>query len=276
MSGDGAPARASLAERYGPRALILGGSEGIGAQFAALLAEAGLDLTLAARSAGPLNATAETIRRTYRVDVDVIELDLTAPGIASRAEEIIAARDFGLVIYNAGATHGVNLFLDQPVDHALNLVALNCASPVAFAHAALTRMREKGRGGLLLVSSMSGLVGSGYVATYAASKSFEIVLAEGLHWELRRDGVDILCAVASLTDTPAMQRSGMVAIEGLEPMDSRTFAAGAIDALGTAPVWYAAGDAAVEALRAMPRPAATANASAMSARLWGIKVDQDA
>ncbi|WP_097092243.1 SDR family NAD(P)-dependent oxidoreductase [Novosphingobium sp. Chol11] len=263
----------SLAERYGPRALILGGSEGIGAEFADLLASAGLDLTLVARSAGALNETAARIRDAHGVEVDVIELDLTAPDIPSKAGDIIAARDFGLVIYNAGATHGVNLFLDQPVDRALNLVALNCASPVAFAHAALGKMREKGRGGLILISSMSGLVGSGYVAAYAASKSFEIVLAEGLHWELQRDGVDILCAVASLTDTPAMQRSGMVEVEGLTPMDARTFATGAIDALGSAPVWYAVGDAAVEGMRAMPRTAVTANASAMSAQLWGIKVD---
>jgi short-subunit dehydrogenase len=138
----------SLTERYGPRALILGGSEGIGAEFADLLAGAGLDLTLVARSAGALNETAARIRDAHGVEVDVIELDLTAPDIPSKAGDIIAARDFGLVIYNAGATHSVNLFLDQPVDRALNLVALNCASPVAFAHAALGKMREKGRGGL--------------------------------------------------------------------------------------------------------------------------------
>lgn len=265
---------ATLAERYGPRALILGGSEGIGAEFADLLAGSGLDLTLVARSAAALNETAGKIRRVHGVDVEIIELDLTAPDIPSRASDIIAARDYGLVIYNAGATHGVSLFLDQPVERALNLVALNCASPVAFAHAGLGKMREKGRGGLILVSSMSGLVGSGYVAAYAASKSFEIVLAEGLHWELQRDGVDILCAVASLTDTPAMQRSGMVAVEGLTPMDARTFASGALGALGTTPVWYAVGDTAVEGLRAMPRPAATANASAISAQLWGMEADR--
>lgn len=118
---------------------------------------------------------------------------------------------------------------------------------------------------------MSGLVGSGYVATYAASKSFEIVLAEGLHWELQREGVDILCAVASLTNTPAMRRSGMMEIEGLTPMDARTFSLGAIEALGTTPVWYAVGNNAEEGIRTQPRALATANASANSARLGGSK-----
>ncbi|WP_176502351.1 SDR family NAD(P)-dependent oxidoreductase [Novosphingobium sp. Chol11] len=256
--------------RYGPRALILGGSEGIGLAFANQLAAAGFHLTLAARSAATLEQAAEAIRSDYQVDVQAISLDLTSAGIEVRAREIIAGGEYGLVVYNAGATHGVGLFLDQPADRALNLVRLNCTTPTAFAHHALAAMRARRRGGLILVSSMSGLVGSGYVAAYAAAKSFEIVLAEGLHWELARDGVDVMCAVATLTDTPAMRRSGMVEVEGLTPMEAGDFADGALRALGTAPVWYAAGDAAVSAVRSTPRPAATAQASLTSAQLWGI------
>lgn len=266
------PLSAAFAERYGPRALILGGSEGIGFAFAEKLAASGFDLTLVARSPSALDAAARRIRQGYAVDVETTSLDLTAPDIAARAAQIVGARDYGLVIYNAGATHGVGLFLDAPVDHALNLVALNCAGPVAFAHPALGAMRGRGKGGLLLVSSMSGMVGSGYVAAYAASKSFEIVLAEGLHWELARDGVDIMCAVATLTDTPAMRRSGMVEVEGLVPMDAAAFAEGALAALGSAPVFYAVGDGAADAMRAGPRIAATAQASEMSARLWGMDI----
>ena len=258
-----------FAERYGPRALILGGSEGIGLAFAQLLAAAGLHLTLVARSQSALEQAAQAIRQQYAVEVDTIILDLTAPDIAEQAEEIVAARDYGLVIYNAGATHSIGLFLDQPVSHAVNLVRLNCTGPVAFAHPALAAMRQRGKGGLLLVSSMSAMVGSGYVAAYAAAKSFEILLAEGLHWELARDGVDVMCAVATLTDTPAMRRSGMVEVEGLVPMDATTFAIDALMALGSAPVWYAVGEEAVNAMRAAPRVSATAHASAISAQMWG-------
>ena len=259
-----------FAIRYGPRALILGGSEGIGAAFADLLAGAGIDLTLVARSPGPLEATAAALRDKYRVDVDPLQIDLTTPDIDAIARELIAARDYGLVIYNAGATHGVGLFLDQPVEQAQNLVRLNCTAPIAFAHHALSPMRTRGRGGLILVSSMSGLVGSGYVAAYAAAKAFEIVLAEGLNWELGRAGVDVMCAVATLTETPAMRRSGMVEVPGLSAMAPQDFAIGALRALGTRPVWYAVGDAAVDAMRDAPRTAITEHASAMSAKLWGL------
>ncbi len=270
MSAPVEPLLSGFVERYGPRALILGGSEGIGLALAEKLAAAGLDLTLVARSAPALEEAAQAIRQGHAVDVETLILDLTGADVQTRAAQIIAAHEYGLVIYNAGATHGVGLFLDQPVDRALTLARLNCTGPIAFAHPALMAMRGRGRGGLLLISSMSGMVGSGYVAAYAASKSFEIVLAEGLHWELARDGVDVMCAVATLTDTPAMRRSGMVEVDGLVPMDSATFAHNALAALGSAPVWYAVGDAAVEAMRAVPRIASTAHTSIISAQLWGI------
>ena len=262
-----------FAQRYGPRALILGGSEGIGLAFAERLAAAGLALTLVARSAEKLEAAANSIKASHAIDVQTLALDLTDADVEERAAKIVAAQEYGLVIYNAGATHGVGLFLDQPADRALNLVRLNCAGPVAFAHPALAAMQERGRGGLILISSMSGMAGSGYVAAYAASKSFEIILAEGLHWEMAREGVDVMCAVATLTDTPAMRRSGMVEIDGLVPVETDAFAGGALDALGSGPLWYAVGEAAADAMRANMRTANTANASRMSAQLWGIDPD---
>lgn len=260
--------------RYGPRALILGGSEGIGASFAERLAAMGFDLTLAARRKAVLEETAAALRARHPVDVATEVIDLTAPDVAARAGEIIAAGDFGLVVYNAGATHGAGLFLDRPLEAALDLVALNCAGPVAFAHHALRPMRERGRGGLILLSSMSAMAGSGYVATYAASKSFEMILAEGLHWEMARAGVDVLCAVASLTDTPAMVRSGLRldADPDYVAMDPAAVADGALAHLGQQAVWFAAGEEAERALRAAPRLALSDQMSRASARLYGIPV----
>lgn len=262
-------------DRYGPRALILGGSEGIGASFADRLAARGFALTLVARREKALEETAAGLRERHGVDVATSILDLTDPDIAARAGEIIAGDSFGLVIYNAGATHGAGLFLDRPLKGALDLVALNCVGPVAFAHHALRPMRERGRGGLILLSSMSGLAGAGYVATYAASKSFDIILAEGLHWEMARSGVDVLCAVATLTDTPAMVRSGMLldANPDYVAMDPGVVAEGALANLGKKPVWFAAGEEAGQALRsAADRPALSDRMSRTSAGLYGIAV----
>lgn len=260
-------------KRYGPRALILGGSEGIGASFAEILAAKGLGITLAARSKGALEETAAKLRAAHKVDVRTHTLDLTGPDVAKAADEILAGGEYGLVVYNAGATHGVGLFLDQPVEKALNLVRLNCDGPLIFAHRFLTPMRTRGRGGYIVLSSMSAMSGAGYVATYSGVKSFEINLAEGLNWELKKHNVDVLCAVAGLTDTPAMARSGMIidGAAGFTPMKSEDVASGALEALGKGPVWFAPGSDAAAAMRAAPRDQLIESMSQASAALWGLK-----
>lgn len=269
-----ATADADFLARYGPRALILGGSEGIGASFADLLAARGFDLTLVARTPSRLEATAAALRARHDVDIATRALDLTTPDIAREAGEILAKEDFGLVVYNAGAAHGVGLFLDQPMERALDLVALNCTGTVAFAHHALAPMRARGRGGFILVSSMSGMAGAGYVAAYSAAKSFEIILAEALHWEMAHSGVDVMCAVATLTDTPAMARSGIRADAdpAFVPMAPAVVAREALAHLGRVPLWFAAGRDAEQAIRNAPREALTDQMSRTSARLWGIEV----
>ena len=262
-----------MAQKYGPVALVLGGSEGIGRQFAEQLATARLDLVLVARNRAPLEEAAAQLRAAHGVRVTSYVRDLAGAELEAFADEILAAHDVGLVICNAGATHGVGPFLDAPLEKALHLVRLNCLAPLIFAHKTLTQRRARG-GGLIMVSSMSGLCGSGLVATYAAAKAFEIALCEGLHWELARKGIDVLCAVAGLTDTPAMRRSGLsfsaAATQGYVAMDAAAVARGALEQLGRVAVWYAVGEAAALALRQMPRAQLTGVMSEASAALYNV------
>ena len=121
---------------------------------------------------------------------------------------------------------------------------------------------------------MSGLCGTGLIAAYAAAKSFEIALCEGLHWELGPVGIDVLCAVAGLTDTPAMRRSGLsfsaAAEKGYQAMSAAAVAQGALEQLGRVAVWYAVGEATAAALRQLPRPQLTAAMSEASAAMYGM------
>jgi short-subunit dehydrogenase len=265
------------AQKYGPAALILGGSEGIGRQFAEELARAGLDLVLVARGGAALETAAREIRAAHGVQVRALTRDLTTPGLEVFIDSVLAADDIGLIVYNAGATHGVGSFLDTPLAKATSLVQLNCAGPLMCAHKGLSARRARKRAaGLIVVSSMSGLCGSGLVATYAAAKAFEIALCEGLHWELAREGIDVLCAVAGLTDTPAMRRAGVsfaaAAAAGYVAMDAAAVAKGALAQLGQTAVWYAVGQATVDAMRALPRAQLTEAMSAGSAALFQVPV----
>lgn len=263
-----------LYERYGPRALILGASEGLGVSFAEQLAEQGFDLTMVARNAERLEAAAGQIRARYRVDVATAVLDLTGDDIVARADALIGSAEFGLVIYNAGSAHGIGSFIDGPLDRAMHLVKLNCVAPVAFAHRALKPMRERGRGGFILMSSMSALAGSGVLAAYSGSKAFETIFFEGLHWEMAQSGVDTLCVVAGLMDTPSMARSGVIegGAGGHVPLNPDGVAADALKQLGHKATIYTADDAVIAAMRSAPRDGLVDAMTRQGAALWGVEL----
>jgi uncharacterized protein len=67
-------------------------------------------------------------------------------------------------------------------------------------------MKERGRGGIIIMSSGAGLGGASRIAVYSATKAFEIAFAESLWSELGVDGIDVLCLVTPGTDTPALRR----------------------------------------------------------------------
>jgi len=265
---------AEFTRKYGPTALILGGSEGIGRQFAEQLAARGLALVLIARGAEPLEMAAAEIRASHGTPVTTYSLDLATPDLESVARQLTSSREIGLLVCNAGATHGAGLFVDEPLGKALGLARLNCTTPLTFAHPLLTAMRARGHGGLIVVSSMSGLVGSGLIATYAAAKAFQIALCEGLNWELARDGVDVMCAVAGLTDTPAMRRSGLsfkaAAERGFVAMQAADVARGALENLGRTAVWYAVGGQAAAAMHSVPREELTVSMTETAAALYQV------
>ncbi len=262
-------ASSSRLQNYGPWALIAGGSEGIGLAFARELAAAGINLLLLARREEPLQLAREQLRAEHPVQVSCAAVDLTAAGLEQQLAELTEGLDIGLLVYNAGATHGAGLFHDQALDAARRLVELNCHGPVTLCHALGGPMRARGRGGIILVSSMSGLTGGGYVATYCASKAFDIILAESLWAELKPFGVDVLGLVAGATDTPAMARSG-VAI-GEAAMRPEQVAREALEALPAGPLHVAGADnrAFASLLRGEDRARSIAMMSQGAAGMYG-------
>ena len=64
------------------------------------------------------------------------------------------------------------------------------------------KMLPRRRGGIILMSSLSAFQGSAFIANYAATKAFNILLAEGLWEEWRQSGVDVMACVAGATSTP--------------------------------------------------------------------------
>ena len=86
------------------------------------------------------------------------------------------------------------------------MVQRNCVVPLRLSHHFAGPMKDRGRGGIIIVSSGAGLVGGRNMVAYGASKAFDMVMAEALWAELHASGVDVLGLVLGLTDTPALRR----------------------------------------------------------------------
>ena len=221
----------SFASQYGPWAVVAGASEGLGAAFAAALAARGVNLMLLARRADLLESVAAKLRATVEVRTEA--LDLARPDLPATLEALTSQLDIGLAIYNA-AYAPVGELHARSVADLLQVIDVNVKGPLIFARTLAPRMVARGRGGIVLMSSLAGFQGAPRLAAYAASKAFNIVLGESLWHELRPHGVDVVVCGAGAVRTPgyaATNKGGDVP----GTLDAREVAEQALGALGNGP-----------------------------------------
>lgn len=193
--------RRRFREQYGPWAIVGGASEGIGEAFCHQLAASGLNLIMVARRKAPLDTLAAEIVARHGIQIETVAADLSSEHIVDELADVVDDKLVGLLVYNAAAST-VGEFLNTDVASKLKSIQVNCQGPVLLSQAYGEEMAARGKGGIILMSSMSALQGTGMVATYAATKAFMLVLGEGLWEELRPRGVHVLVCVAGATNTP--------------------------------------------------------------------------
>jgi uncharacterized protein len=195
-------------ERYGPWAVVTGASSGIGREIAVRLAESGLNLILVARNREALDDVASGVTTRFGVETQVVIVDLAHETGIEALTVASVGRDVGLLVASAGfGTSG--RFLDSELDAELDMLAVNCRSLVALSWHFGRGFAARGRGGLILMSSIVGFQGMPYAAHYAATKAYVQTLAEGLAVELARNGVDVLAAAPGPTHSGFATRAGM-------------------------------------------------------------------
>ena len=230
----------SLHKKYGPWALIAGASEGIGLSFAQHLANEGFNLFLLARRGDVLEQNAKTLNNPNGVEIKTARIDLTSPELHANIADLTAGLEVGLLIYNAGAMHGAALFHDMTLEKSQKLIDLNCRGPVTLCHHFGEAMRQRKKGGVILLSSLMAFAGGSYCATYCATKSFDIILAQSLWHEMAPFNVDVLALVAGATDTPAMVDSGVnFENHSSPPMHSDDVVKEALSQIGKGPLHIA-------------------------------------
>ena len=219
--------------RYGPWALVAGAAVGLGAEYARQIAARGLSLVLIDRDAGPLETTAHAIREAHGVEVRTLALDLARPDVADAVVAATKDVEIGLLVYNA-AIGTVSPFLEISPANVQAMIDVNCRAPLFLTHALVPAMVARGRGGVVLMSSMAGNFGAAQLTVYAATKAFALVFADALWAELRGHGVDVLAVQPGSTRTPGWQSSQPPELQGPGPhvMEPEQVVTEALAALG--------------------------------------------
>jgi short-subunit dehydrogenase len=194
--------------QYGPAALVTGASSGIGKSFARLLAAKGLDLVLVARRVQRLDELAAQLVQQHGIKVKVCPTDLANATATTQILDATALLDIGLLISNAGFGMKGELASNDPQAMA-DMLTVNCRTPMLLAHGFISRLRARGRGGIVLTSSVEGLIGCPYSTAYSATKGFVKSLGEGLWAELLPEGIDVLTLCPGATDTEAPRLQGI-------------------------------------------------------------------
>jgi short-subunit dehydrogenase len=225
------PDTSAFRSRYGPRALVAGAAVGLGAEWARQLAAHGLDLVLLDHDGEALQRTADQVCSACGVQVRAVTLDLARTDLVEAVRDGVAGLEIGLLVCNA-ACSVVAPFLALEPAQLQAMLDVNCRAPLLLAHALAPPMVHRGRGGIVLMSSLSGNVGSAQLAVYAASKAFDLVLADALWAELRPHGVDVLAVQPGSTRTPGWLATQPVdadpALPVMEPADVVREALGAL------------------------------------------------
>jgi uncharacterized protein len=186
-------------------ALVTGASSGIGEAMARQLSVRGVTLVAVARSADRLAQLAEELPG----DVEVLPADLADAEQVARVEDRLsdAVRPIDLLVNNAGFGANGN-FLDLGLELQDEMVAVNVTAVLRLCGAALPGMLQRGRGAVVNVSSIAGLLSTPGLAVYSATKSFVTTFTESLHGELRGTGVTATAVLPGLTRTGFQARAG--------------------------------------------------------------------
>jgi NAD(P)-dependent dehydrogenase (short-subunit alcohol dehydrogenase family) len=183
----------------GKRALVTGAGRGIGLAAASALAQAGADVTLAARTRDDLERAAAAIR-TRGQKTDVLVLDVT--DLAAVKNAVAAQEPFDILVNNAG-TNRPAPFLEVKVEDFDLVTGLNVRAAFFVAQAVARRMVEAGRAGSIInISSQMRHVGSARRSVYCASKHAVEGFTKSMAIELAPHKIRVNTLAATFIETP--------------------------------------------------------------------------
>lgn len=249
--------------RFGPWAVVTGASSGIGREMARGIAASGLNVALVARRIAQLDALGDELATSFGVAHRSVKADLSAPEGLEVVRQATADLKVGLFVGNAGFANPGELWRLDP-NELLRAVHLKVNANLTLVHHFAPSLVARGRGGILLTSSVGALNGVPYVSNTAALEAYVLALGEGLHVELARHGVRVTTLMPGPTLTESMAKMGVDPAEmPVKPMSAERVALEGLRALQNNRATHIAGRLNRVMSRLMPRSLATALMGAM-------------
>lgn len=219
-------------EKYGPWALITGATSGIGEAISHQLASKGINIVLVARKEAELAAKAFVLQTKYQIETKTISADLSSnDGIEIVKNE---SNDLSIGLLTLAAGLEVNgSFEKNDIQKELKVIQININATLQLTHHFSQKMVAKGKGGILLVASLSGHMPNPYFANYAGTKAYVLNFGASLYGELKPKGVDVTVLSPGLTNTPMIKDNGVdFSKTPMQAMSPENVAQTAVNAIG--------------------------------------------
>ncbi len=222
----------NLKKKYGEWALITGASSGIGEEFAKQLAKLGLKLILIARRKNRLVELSNALKEKYNTDSIVIPIDLSKNNYLNEIINFTNDKEIGILINNAGFG-STGEFINCNAEKEIDMIKVNCLAPVVLTHYFLPFMIQRKKGAIIFLGSTVAFQPAPMMATYSATKAFNLYLGEALWWELKKYNIDVLALNPGATNTE-FQRIAKIGV-GPIPREASDVVKTALHALGKKP-----------------------------------------
>lgn len=192
-----------LKNKYGEWALVAGAAIGLGEAYCVALAKRGINIIMIDNQESSLNKLSEELMSIYDIETLTLAVDLFHSSYISQIMKIVNDKDCRLLIYNAAFSR-IKYFTELTSDELEHFLNVNIGSQLKLVHAfSKLLINKKQNGGIILMSSLAGLLGMQLIAPYAASKAFAWNLAEALNHEFKPNNIDVMACIAGATSTEA-------------------------------------------------------------------------
>ena len=174
------------------KALITGGSSGIGRDMAYYLSNKGIDLILVGRNIDVLNS----VKDKCKTNVEVIDIDLSVQDNVYKLYEVTKDKGVDILINNAGFGLFGN-FVDTDLSRELNMINLNIVAVHILTKLFLQDFVKKDKGYIMNVASSAGFMAGPKLSTYYSTKNYVLKESLAIYEELRHMDsnvkVSVLC-----------------------------------------------------------------------------------